>query len=462
MQTPRPLFWHQGLFLQPQHFQISDRYAQFMLKPLLEFTIPYAWGVGALEISTAALDNRMFEVQSANLLFRDGSYVEFPGNAVVKARSFDSAWINGDQPFTIYVGLKQFSDREPNVAVVNSLTEPVEINSRFVTTTDFDEIPDLYASGPSAKLRHLNYVLKIFWEQEVAQVDGYDTIAVARLERDGDKVVNSATFIPPCFTVAGSSLLSKTIKDLRDEIAGRTRQLELYKSPREMQKAEFDASYMVYLLALRSLNRYAPLLFHYSESMQVHPWTVYGLLRQIIGELSSFSERFNLMGESLDGTSNLPPYTHEDLGKCMSAARMLIESLLNEITIGPEFVVSLERQDATFSAELPRGFFGQRHRYYLVTRTESDSDELLASFQTEAKLGARSEIGVLVRRALPGVELIHLPAAPQGLPRRSFSRYFRIEPLCAPWSGVERDGSVALNWTTAPEDLKVELVALRG
>ena len=458
MQAQRPLFWHQGLFLQPQHFQIADLHSQFMMKPLVGLTTPYAWGVGELEVSQAALDNRTFEVLRIQLLFRDGSYIEFPGNAVIKPRSFDSAWINGDQPFTIHVGLRQLSDREPNVAVLNSLSEPIEVNSRFVTTTGFDEIRDLYADGPSAKVRHLNFLLKIFWEEELAQLDGYETIAVARLERDGDKVVNSSSFIPPCFTVAGSSFLTKTIKDLRDEIAGRTRQLELYKSPREMQKAEFDASYMVYLLALRSLNRYAPLLFHFTETMQVHPWTVYGLLRQIIGEFSSF----NLLGESLDGTSNLPPYAHEDLGKCMSAARMLIESLLNEITIGPEFVISLERQDATFSAELPRGFFGQRHRYYLVTRTEADSDELLAAFQMEAKLGSRNEIGVLVRRALPGVELIHLPAAPQGLPRRSFSRYFRIEPLCAPWAGVESDGTVALNWTNAPEDLNVELVALRG
>jgi type VI secretion system protein ImpJ len=252
------------------------------------------------------------------------------------------------------------------------------------------------------------------------------------------------------------------LKDLRDEIAGRTRQLEMYKSPREMQKAEFDASYMVYLLALRSLNRYAPLLFHLSETPGVHPWTLYGLLRQIIGELSSFSERFNLFGESLDGTSNLPAYSHDDLGKCMIAARGLVENLLNEITVGPEFVVSLQPRDGVLAAELPRGFFGTRHRYYLVLRSEADSEELLASFQAEAKLAATSQLQVMVRRALPGVELIHMPTAPQGLPRRSFSRYFRIEPLSAQWSSVESEGNVALQWPSAPGDLNVDLVALRG
>lgn len=463
MEAQRPLFWHQGLLLQPQHFQLRDLRAQFILKPALELATPYAWGVGRLETSPAALDNRTFEVLGTRLLFRDGAYVEFPGNAIVKPRSFDNAWVSGDQPFRIFLGLKRLSDREPNVTLIDSLADTADCRTRFVTTSDFEEVTDLHANGPLAKVRYLNFLLKIFWENEIETADDYEILPVARLERDGDKVVHSASFIPPCLNIGASLPLSKMIKDLRDEITGRTRQLELYKSPREMQKAEFDASYMVYLLALRSLSRYAPLLLHLSETPMVHPWAAYGLLRQIIGELSSFSERFNLLGESLDGTSNLPAYNHDDLGRCMVAARTLIESLLNEITVGPEFVVSLQPQtDGTHSADLPRGFFGQRHRYYLVIRSEADSEELLSSFITGAKLGAAAQIPVMVRRALPGVELIHMPTAPQGLPRRSFSRYFRIEPLCVQWSEVEQQGGVALHWSAAPEDLKVELVALRG
>jgi type VI secretion system protein ImpJ len=462
MEPPRPLYWHQGLFLQPQHFQLADLHSQFLAKPGLELSGPYAWGIGDLAVSAPALDNRIFEIERARMLFRDGTYVEFPGNAVIRPRSFETAWVNGDQPFTVLVGLKKLTAPERNVSIVDSLADLDGCNTRFVTTGEPDEIADLYADGPSAKVRRLSLLLRVFWQGEAAQLDGYETITVARLERDGDRVVLSPSFVPPCFSMAGSDLLARTIKELRDELAGRVRQLEMYKSPREMQKAEFDASYMVYLLALRSLNRYAPLLYHLSETPRVHPWAVYGLLRQIVGELSSFSERFNLFGESLDGALALPSYNHEDLGRCILSARSLIENLLNEITIGPEFVVSLKPSDGIMSAELPKGFFGARHRYYLVVRSEAEGDGMLESFQMEAKLAAASQLAVIVRRALPGVELIRLPAAPQGLPRRSYSHYFRIEPLSHQWRAVEAEASIALNWSSAPPDLSVDLVALRG
>ena len=53
----RPLFWHQGLFLQPQHLQLADLHAQSLLTPVYKYLCPYPWGIGELEIQTAALDN---------------------------------------------------------------------------------------------------------------------------------------------------------------------------------------------------------------------------------------------------------------------------------------------------------------------------------------------------------------------------------------------------------------------
>ena len=67
----------------------------------------------------------------------------------------------------------------------------------------------------------------------------------------------------------------------------------------------------------------------------------------------------------------------------------------------------------------------------------------------------------LIAHALPGLELIHMATAPQGLPRRSYSYYFRIEQISQQWEVVEREGAVALYWLDAPDDLKAEIVVLR-
>lgn len=461
MEIKRPVYWHQGLFLQPQHFQLADAYQRFLLKPLQESAIPYFWGVGGLEVATGALANRTFDVVSGRFMLRDGAYLEIPGNAVVKPRSFEGAWTDSDRPFDVFLGVRRLSDLESNVTVTRSPGDIGEVTTRFVTSAEPEEIRDVYGDGPDAQYRALTYVVRVFWADELERAGDYELIHAIRLEKDGETVRLAARFVPPCYAIGASPVLLKAVRDVRDELAGRSRQLEEYKSPREMQKAEFDASYMVYLLALRSLNRYVPTLFAYTEAPQVHPWLVYGTLRQLIGELSSFSERFNMLGVTDQGEALLPAYDHEDIGKCMHAAQSLIGQLLNEITIGPELLARLELNDGYFTAELPKTFFGGRNRFYMVLRTEHDLDEALHSFQAEAKLGARDHLPALISRALPGVELIHMPVAPQGLPRRSYSMYFRVEQISEQWEFVERQGNVALYWGNAPDDLKVELVGLR-
>ena len=133
--------------------------------------------------------------------------------------------------------------------------------------------------------------LRVFWETEQAKIGDYDLLPVAQLERFGEEITLSAKFAPPSLSIFSTDLLLKIAKEIRDQIAARGRQLEEYKTQRGIHTAEFGSRDMVYLLALRSFNRYIPLLWHLTETRQVHPWTVYGLLRQLIGELSSFLEQ---------------------------------------------------------------------------------------------------------------------------------------------------------------------------
>jgi len=92
----RPLFWHQGLLLQPHHFQQLDLYYQSLLMPYHRFLQPYLWGVGSMQIQESALGNRSFSLTEGEFVFPDGTHILLPGNAVVEPRSFDEAWLEGE------------------------------------------------------------------------------------------------------------------------------------------------------------------------------------------------------------------------------------------------------------------------------------------------------------------------------------------------------------------------------
>jgi type VI secretion system protein ImpJ len=460
MDIERPLYWHQGLFLQPQHFQLLERSLQSLLVPFYDFMAPHFWGVGEMEIQKAALGTRSFSPLKGNLLFPDGAHAVFPGNAVIEPRPFNEAWVEGGKPFTVYAGLRKWNYAGENVTVLEKLEDMERVTTRFVSPADPEEIKDLHSGGPSGRVQRLYYKLKLFWETEKEKLGDYLLIPVAQLEKMGDEVRLSDRFVPPSLALSSSEPLVKLVKEIRDQIAARSHQLEELKSQRGIQTAEFGSRDMVYLLALRSLNRYVPMLFHFTEARAVHPWAAYGLLRQLIGELSSFSEKVDVMGFMEEENRALPNYDHEALWECFSQAQTLISQLLDEITAGPEYVIRLVYDGTYYAAELKPAMFEGRNRFYLVFRTESDPKSVIRSVATIAKLSSREHLPILIARALPGVRLEHLPVPPQELPRRAHSIYFAVDYQSDQWAPVRKGNNVAFYWDNAPEDLEVELMVV--
>jgi type VI secretion system protein ImpJ len=215
---------------------------------------------------------------------------------------------------------------------------------------------------------------------------------------------------------------------------------------------------MAFLLALRSLNRYVPTLHHFTEAQHVQPWIVYGTLRQLIGELSSFSEKVNVIGEVEGGDSNLPGYDHRNLWKCFSSAQALIIQLLDEITAGPDYVIPMVYDGTYYAIDLKPAVFEGRNRFYLVFKTEEDQQTVIQSMATIAKLSTRGYLPILIARALPGIEMEHLPIPPQELPKRANSIYFVINHHNDQWNMVAKDNNLALYWDNTPEDIEAELM----
>lgn len=403
MLADKPLFWHQGLFLQPQHFQLADLHQLHRSRAVRQYGQPYFWGVTELTVREGALERKVFEVAEIEVFFDDGHLVSFPGNAYIEPRSFDKAWEEGGKPFMVYLGLRRWDPAGGNVSQVEDTA--ASVNSMFAVSADPEEQPDLLGSGPAAQVKPMHYVLRLFWEDELDDLGAYNLIPLARLERDVQEIRLDQSFVPPCITMNASRWLSDVFRDISDQVTSRCRRLEQYKNPAGLGVGDLDFTSTVFLLVLRSLNRYAPMIQHYAEVPNIHPWQVFGLLRQMIGELSSFSREMSALGEGPDGERILPLYDHENMGPCFESARDIITNILDSLTAGPEFMGQFIFDDPYFTLEIPERSFAVGNSFWLLVKTENP-EQVQPEFFKLAKLSATRGMSTLLARAVQGIGMI--------------------------------------------------------
>ncbi len=462
MHIARPLFWHQGIAFRALHLQHHDRAYQSLLIPYQQFIVPYFWGVWDMEIDEGALRTGIFSLLKGDFVFRDGTHVSLPGNALVNPRSFKADWCEDGKPFSVYLGIRNWNEAGANVTVLPSLTNTSAVPTRFISAADPEEARDLHGGGPEGWIKKLHFAPQIFWESERHEKGDCQFIPIARLEKFGSEIRLSRDFIPPSLSFTASGTLKKLVNEIRDQVTARAYQLEEHKSRRGVQTAEFGSRDMVYFLALRSINRYVPLLFHYPKAEQAHPWVIFGVLRQLIGELTTFSEEVSVLGEMKyrDAITSVPDYDHHDIWGCFSAAQDMISHLIDQITAGPEYVIRLVHDGTFFAAELKPAVFEGRNRYYLAVKADADPKVVLPTIEGMAKLSSKEHLHMLVTQALPGIALEYLQVPPQELPRRSNTFYFTINHHDDQWLSVERNRSLALYWNNAPEDTDIELMVV--
>lgn len=460
MNNEQLLYWHQGLFLQPQHFQQNDALIEHRLARTIGLVTPFPWGLISLKINEAALSARQCKIEQLSVRFAEGTLAEYPGNAVLQTRSLDlESFVGGGR--TLYVGLRRFSSEGNNAQVFDRPVDGAQADARFAVAADPQAVNDRLSNAPQARVRSMFYVLRLFWEDELEHLGAYELLPVMRLELEGDHVRTVQRYVPPCVNLAASPALLEMLREMRNELLGRARQLSVFKFASGGEQVQVDSTQFNHLMALAVLNRYGPLLTHFLEAPQTSPVQLHSALCQLVGELSLFSERCDMLGEAPDGRSLVCRYKHNESGAAISEVITLIGQLLNDISVGSEMLVRLQLQGGFYQAELPDGFFGPRHRYFMVARSDNDAEWLSESLPRDGKLGTLGSLDAMISRALPGVDLIHLQTPPQGVPRVAGAEFFRLETVSDAWDVVQRERQVAFFLPDAPEELRLELVVVR-
>jgi type VI secretion system protein ImpJ len=459
-----PVYWHQGLFLQPQHFQILEGRTAQALAPVMENVTPFFWGLAAGELNEAALAAGRLEIKHIRLVFPSlPETIAYPGNAVCAARQVPVESIPVDGAMTVYVGLRAAKAGEVNVTVAETAAQLADAPTRLAVRVAPEPVPNAYGDGPPAQVRRLVHVLKLVFESELEQSGELDLIPVGRLVRNGAAVTLDPAFVPPLLTLSASPLLSSMLKAVRDRVLGKARQLESFKNLSARGPASGD--FTLLLMGLRTLSRFAARLDHATGAPCLSPWQAYGMLRELVAELSVFSLNISVLGENWNDEKLVPDYAHSRLGVCFGAIHDLIVRLLEGISAGPRFVTRFEFQEPYWTAQIPAPVLAETQasggEYWLVLHSRTLSPEALRdSAARMLKVSAPGGMESLLVRALPGIPLTASEYAPQGMPRMQGAIYFHLDRESPQWQEVEKAGCISLHWTGAPDDLAAELAVL--
>jgi type VI secretion system protein ImpJ len=467
MEHLRPLFWGQGLLLQPQHFQQQDDYHDARLHNLFTIFSQFCWGVNSLRINEAVLQNFVFEVESCEIVTFDGTLLRFsadfqPSTARLAPRSFEHDFDPSGKPLSVYLGVRRLQYGESNVASFNSDgNSPKGAHRRYVL--EESEIADLSAGNDqTCQVQYLVHDAQILFDVAAERSQDYELVKIAELTRSAaDKGGTlSKQYVPPSITVRSSAVLEGILRELRELLTAKGREMGSF-TRRDSQGAELATRDLGQVLIFQTLNRYIPLFHHYLETGRIHPEPMYALMRQLVGELSTFSQTVSVLG-ARNGGDTLAHYQHTQLWPCFFAASERIRQLLNELTTSPIGDVLLKYDDGYFTANLDQQYFAGDNRYYLAIRSDLTPEQIHKLLQDTGKITSREDMPKLRNSFLFGLSLEVLQSAPDELVMRAHYRYFLIDQRSEQWQKIHQQRNIAVYSTALPPDTEVRLLAIWG
>jgi type VI secretion system protein ImpJ len=459
MEFFRPIHWHEGMLLRPEHFQWQDRRTEAATSYLFSVLNPFPWGVVDYTVDRDALQAGRFELEALTVVFPDGALARHPGNAAVETRPIEEFMPQTGRALPVYVGLRPFKPSENNVMSPHDPDRPKQ--ARFSVREAAEETYDLFASQKTAPVDFLYYDLRIFFGSEKDNAADWSLIKIAEVIRTEKGAGLNPNYIPPAAALSADPGLLKLVIKARDLLTAKARDLRELKASLGLRTQEIGGRDLLTLLYAVSVNRHAPLLHQITaEGLRCHPWHVYGLLRSAAGELSAYSDQFDFLGAG-DGQSELPEYDHLDLYGCFSRAVDLIDRLLDALTYRAGYSVKLTWDGEYYSADVdPRTFEGD-NRYYLIVTTQMPAKDLLAVMKDTAKICSREAMPTLITRALFGVPAEHLPTAPPKLPQKAHAHYFALDPGSTVWKKIVEDRDIAVSFEKKQlEDIDIEFTVV--
>ena len=200
----KAIYWNEGLFLRPHHFQANDRFQSIQQNYPVQLLSGRAVGIGLLEIDPDALANHIFRIKTLKAMLPDGTIADFPGESSTATNNF-KAVLDRDSSVTFLLGIPILS-----LGRANSQTGAANPNSRNQVEAITVEDENDGQRPEEILVKSLNF--RLLTQDD--KTDGMALVPLARVVRsnrpDGAPQLDP-DFYPPMFLANGYAPLADNI-----------------------------------------------------------------------------------------------------------------------------------------------------------------------------------------------------------------------------------------------------------
>jgi len=440
--------WSEGMYLGPHQFQAQNRY----FEDSIHFVTSTLWFEGSglihCDLDSEALVNGTLSLLNARGLFPDGLTFHMPdSDSLPQPRNISELFPPARDAVTVVLAVPP---RRPEG--INCILDPgarrngaryrSQVETLHDETTGRDEKP--------VAMGFKNIALLLETELPPDAV----SLPIASIMRDGaGHFIFDPSFIPPCLQITASGRLMQILERLIEILEEKSAAFSLKESATKRSWAEFSTREIANFWLLHTVNSALAPLRHLFFSKRGHPEELFMEMLRLGGALCTFG---------LDShPRDLPLYDHRQPAKCFAELDDHIRRHLETIVPSQFLTIPLtKREDYFYEAEVTDQRCLGRSRWILAIRSKLGEVELISRTPQLVKLCSKAFVPQLVKRALPGMDLTHLPTPPAAIPAKIDYQYFSVSKAGPCWDHIVSTRLIGLYVPGELPDPEIELMAI--
>lgn len=437
------IIWHEGMFLQPHHFQQQDRFIENLIHQKQISQDKNYWGFNQLILDQDLIGIGKIGIKAASGIFPDGTYFDIPG-VDHPPTPFDIT--EGLDNTTLYLAIPL---RQGGIADAGAKEAEQTHRNKVFTANVIDSIADSY-NASDIQLGTLAF--KILSEYD--DLSAYATLPITCIKesRSNQQISFEEAFETTWLDAHESRIIGSFVEETHGLIHHRAEML----ASRLTDTKQAGTAEIVDFMLLQLLNRFEPLFYHLKNKRPLHPEYLYAIAVQLMGEMSTYTSKTRRPIEP-------QIYQHENLKQTYQPIIDEIKDMLSMVLEQNAVGIKLEfEKHGLWSGQIVDKTLIRECKFILSVFADMPSEQIKANFPSQVKIGPVEQINTLVSKALPGVPISPIAVAPRQIPYHANFDYFMIDTTHELWTLLEKSGGIAIHVGANIPNIKLELWAIKG